>query len=102
MTERDAGHAANLIKVMRGSGQEVPPELAEMARARTGGSGGNRGGYGGEAPLTVAFLIFHSCFFVWFFVHSSCFSVGMERSWLEHRLKGLVGLRISYWGWAQF
>jgi hypothetical protein len=60
MTERDANHASNLIKVMRGSGQEVPSELAEMARARTGGFGGNRGGYGGEAPLTAPLFIFQS------------------------------------------
>ncbi|GAQ84450.1 ATP-dependent RNA helicase DDX5/DBP2 [Klebsormidium nitens] len=44
LTDRDASHVPALVKVMKGSGQEIPEELARMMRTRAGASSGqNRG-----------------------------------------------------------
>lgn len=43
----EEGHAWDLVELLRGAGQEVPVELAELAsRGRTGGGKGGKGGKG--------------------------------------------------------
>lgn len=44
-TFKNAGKACELVKVMREAGQEIPPQLEQMAQR--GGGGGGRARYGG-------------------------------------------------------
>jgi ATP-dependent RNA helicase DDX5/DBP2 len=46
-TQKNAGKAMDLVKLLREAGQEIPPELDDMARRAPIGGGGSRYGGGG-------------------------------------------------------